>query len=215
METDVLKKHRRAVGRCPASASIAFRVFHYTTVTSHAAGFARTLIVSRSNRWRIQRRACEDPDMKRLLTTRSKIFRQHLKREQGTRSGIFFVSFYSATCLSLGDLVRRCPGQPVDLLAPWPPAAVIPRRRSIAVHFQSVTQSLVVRRPKPPIVTSRCHQRWTSKRQSQSTENLISMRFLLVGKLEVRPFGRNERVLRALGRRLSCHGNRNTTSGNG
>ena len=132
--------------------------------------------------------------MKRLLTTRSKMLRQHLKRGQGTRSGIFFVSFHSATCLSLGDLVRRCPGQPVDLLAPWPPAAVIPRRRSIAVHFQSVTQSLVVRRPKPLIVTSRCHQRWTSKRHSQSTENLISMRFLLVGKFEVRPFGRNVRV---------------------
>ena len=50
----------------------------------------------------------------------------------------FFVSFYSASCLSLGDLVQRCLGQPVDLLAPWPSAAVIPRRRSTAVHFQSV-----------------------------------------------------------------------------
>ena len=30
----------------------------------------------------------------------------------------FFVSFYSASCLSLGDLVQRCLGQPVDLLAP-------------------------------------------------------------------------------------------------
>ena len=28
-------------------------------------------------------------------------------------SGIFFVSFYSASCLSLGDLVQRCLGQPV------------------------------------------------------------------------------------------------------
>ena len=51
---------------------------------------------------------------------------------------IFLVSFYSASCLSLGDLVQRCLGQPVDLLAPWPSAAVIPRRRSTAVHFQSV-----------------------------------------------------------------------------
>ena len=51
---------------------------------------------------------------------------------------IFFVSFYSASCLSLGDLVQRCLGQPVDLLAPWPSAAAIPRRRSTAVYFQSV-----------------------------------------------------------------------------
>ena len=50
----------------------------------------------------------------------------------------FFVSFYSASCLSLGDLVQRCLGQPVDVQAPWPSAAVIPHRRSTAVHFQSV-----------------------------------------------------------------------------
>ena len=53
----------------------------------------------------------------------------------------FFVSFYSASCLSLGDLVQRCLGPLVDLLGPWPSAAVIPRRRSTAgsaVHFQSV-----------------------------------------------------------------------------
>ena len=51
-----------------------------------------------------------------------------------------FVSFHSASCLSLGDLVQRCLGQPVDVLAPWPSAAVIPRRRSTAahMHFQSV-----------------------------------------------------------------------------
>ena len=51
-----------------------------------------------------------------------------------------FVSFHSANCLSLGDLVQRCLGQPVDVLAPWPSAAVIPRPRrlSTAVHFQSV-----------------------------------------------------------------------------
>ena len=59
-------------------------------------------------------------------------------RGAGTSSGFFLVSLYSASCLSLGDLVQRCPGQPVDLLAPWPSAAVIPRRRSTAVHFQSV-----------------------------------------------------------------------------
>ena len=80
-----------------------------------------------------------------LLTNRSKMFRQHLKcsltapRRAGTSSGFFFlVSFNSASCLSLGDLVQRCLGQPVDLLAPWPSAAVIPRRRSTAVHFQCV-----------------------------------------------------------------------------
>ena len=50
----------------------------------------------------------------------------------------FLVSLNSASCLSLGDLVQRCLGQPVDLLTPWPSAAVIPRRRSTAVHFQSV-----------------------------------------------------------------------------
>ena len=78
-----------------------------------------------------------------LLTARSKMFRQHLKcsltapRRAGTSSG-FFVSFYSASCLSLGDLVQRSLGQPVDLLAPWPSAALIPHRRSTAAHFQSV-----------------------------------------------------------------------------
>ena len=55
-------------------------------------------------------------------------------------ASVFFVcvSFYSASCLSLGDLVQRCLGQPVDLLAPWTSAAVIPRGRSTAVHFQHV-----------------------------------------------------------------------------
>ena len=57
---------------------------------------------------------------------------------QEQASGFFFVSFYSASCLSLEDLVQRCLGQPVDLLAPWSSAAVIPRRRSTAVYFQSV-----------------------------------------------------------------------------
>ena len=81
-----------------------------------------------------------------LLTTRSKIFgsflfRQHLKcsltapRRAGTSSGFFFVPFYSASCLSVGDLVQRCLGQPVDLLAPWPLTAVIPRRRDGRLLF--------------------------------------------------------------------------------
>ena len=77
----------------------------------------------------------------------SKMFRQHLKcsltalRCAGTSFGFIyflFVSFHSASCLSLGDLVQRCLGQPVDVIAPWPSAAVIPRQRSTAVHFQSV-----------------------------------------------------------------------------
>ena len=80
-------------------------------------------------------------------TSKTFEFRQHLKcsltapRRAGTSFGFFFfVSFHSASCLSLGDLVQRCLGQPVDVLAPWPSAAVIciPRRRSTAVHFQSV-----------------------------------------------------------------------------
>ena len=80
---------------------------------------------------------------RRVTSPTSKMFRQHLKcsltaGRAGASLGFFFVSFYSASCLSLGDLVQRCLGQPVDLLAPWPSAAVIPRRRSTAVHFQSV-----------------------------------------------------------------------------
>ena len=59
-------------------------------------------------------------------------------QEQAPDSFFVVVSFYPASCLSLGDLVQRCLGQPVDLLAPWPSAAVIPRRWSTAVHFQSV-----------------------------------------------------------------------------
>ena len=80
----------------------------------------------------------------RHVTSRtSKMFRRHLKcslpaRRRAATSFGFFVSFYSASRLSLGDLVQRCLGQPVDLLALWPSAAVIPRRQSTAVHFQSV-----------------------------------------------------------------------------
>ena len=84
---------------------------------------------------------------RRVTSPTSKMFRQHLKcsltapRPAGTSFGFFFclfVAFHSASCLSLGDLVQPCLGQPVDVLAPWPSAAVIPRRRSTAVHFQSV-----------------------------------------------------------------------------
>ena len=83
---------------------------------------------------------------RRVTSPTSKMFRQHLKcsltapRRAGTSFGFFclFVSFHWASCVSLGDLVHRCLGQPVDVLAPWPSAAVIPRRRSTAVHFQSV-----------------------------------------------------------------------------
>ena len=109
--------------------------------------------VSRSHRWHSQTKSgawpAQHSDLRQLieaclLTTRSKMFRKHLKcsltapRRAGTSSGFFFVSFYSASCLTLGVLVQRCLGQPVDLLAPWPSAAVIPRQLSTAVHFQSV-----------------------------------------------------------------------------
>ena len=62
----------------------------------------------------------------------------------GTSSEFFF-SFYSASCLRLGDLVQRCPGQSVEMLAPWPPAGVIPRRRPTAAHFQSVERTVLRR----------------------------------------------------------------------
>ena len=62
---------------------------------------------------------------RRVTSPTSKMFRQHLKctcsltapRRAGTSFGFFFVSFYSASFLSLGDLVQRCLGQPVDSLA--------------------------------------------------------------------------------------------------
>ena len=84
---------------------------------------------------------------RRVTSPTSKMFRQRKYaawlhqdvQEQASDLFIFlFVSFHSASCLSLGDLVQRCLGQPVDVLVPWPSAAVIPRRRSTAVHFQSV-----------------------------------------------------------------------------
>ena len=98
--------------------------------------------------------------IKACLLTRSKMFRQHLKcsltapRRVGTSFGYFFGPFYSASCLSL----------PVDLLAPWPSAAVIPRRRSTAVQFQSVERRVQrnleglanVRLDEPTVV----RQRW-------------------------------------------------------
>ena len=109
-------------------------LFDYITVTSHVAGLSRTLIVSRSHmdRWHSQTKskARDEPNIQNVPTRRA-----------GTSFGFIFflfVSFHSASCLSLGDLVQRCLGQPVDVLAPWPSAAVIPRRRSTAVHFQSV-----------------------------------------------------------------------------
>ena len=110
--------------------------FDYITVTSHVALACRVDTVKQSQTQR------------RVTSPTSKMFRQreHLKcsltapRRAETSFGFIFlfVSFHSASCLSLGDLVQRCLGQPVDVLAPWPSAAVIPRRRSTAVHFQSV-----------------------------------------------------------------------------
>ena len=81
-----------------------------------------------------------------LLMTRSKMFRQHLKcsltapRCAGTSSGFFFLFLFTQPAVWAWETwySARCLGQPVDLLAPWPSAAVIPRQRSTAVHFQSV-----------------------------------------------------------------------------
>ena len=126
-------------------------LFHYITVTSHACMRLACRVqwswVDRAGDTvkQSQRRVTSPTVIEAcLLTNRSKMFRQHLKcsltasRRAGTSSGFFLVSFNSTSCLSLGDLVQRCLGQPVDLLAPWPSATVIPRRRSTAVHFQSV-----------------------------------------------------------------------------
>ena len=61
-----------------------------------------------------------------FVDARSKMFRQHLKCSlteklhqdvQEQAPDFFFVSFYSASCLTLGVLVQRFLGQPVDLLA--------------------------------------------------------------------------------------------------
>ena len=115
-------------------------LFDYITVTSHVAGLSRTQsrtpIVSRSHRWHSQTKsqAHDEPNIQQLKCSLT------APRRAGTSFGFFFlfVSFHSASSLSLGDLVQRCLGQPVDVLAPWPSAVVIPRRRSTAVHFQSV-----------------------------------------------------------------------------
>ena len=75
---------------------------------------------------------------RRVTSPTSKMFRQHLKcsltapRRAGASFGFFlFVSFHSASSPSLGDLVQRCLGQPVDVLAPWPSAAVIPQSPTV------------------------------------------------------------------------------------
>ena len=89
-------------------------------------------------------------DVGRVTSPTSNMFRQHLKcsltapRRAGTSFGFFFCLFLftqPAVCNGAWEiLVQRCLGQPVDVLAPWPSAAVIPRPRrlSTAVHFQSV-----------------------------------------------------------------------------
>ena len=129
MKTNFLKQSQRAVGRRPASASTALPLHH----CHKSCGW----LVAYSQRDRTGDTAKQS--QRHVTSPTSKMFRQHLKcsltapRRAGTSLG-FFSSFYSASCLSLGDLVPRL-GQPVDLLAPWPSAAVIPRRRSTAVHF--------------------------------------------------------------------------------
>ena len=62
-----------------------------------------------------------EKDLQLPLLTRSTIngrMRMMQCWNAGTISGIFFVSFYSASCLSPGDLVQHCLGQPVDWLVP-------------------------------------------------------------------------------------------------
>ena len=119
-------------------------LFDYITVTSHQSLACRVhwswAAVDRTGNTVKQ-------SQRRVTSPTSKMFRQHLKcsltapRHAGKSFGFvffLFVCFHSASCLSLGDLVQRCLGQPVDVLSPWPSAAVIPRRRSTAVHLQSV-----------------------------------------------------------------------------
>ena len=124
-KTDFLKQNQRAVGRRPSSASMAFLLHH-----CHKSW--RWLVAYSDREWIAQvtqskaRDECNTATVIEacLLNTRSKMFRQHLKcsstapRRAGTNSGFFLVSFYSGSCLSLGHLVQRCLGQPVDLLAP-------------------------------------------------------------------------------------------------
>ena len=100
-KTNFLKQHQRAVGRRPASASMAFPLHHCHNDTSHAAGLSRTVIVSRSHRWHSQTKskARDEPNTGRkacLLTTRSKIFRHcslTAPRRELTSSGFFFCFF--------------------------------------------------------------------------------------------------------------------------
>ena len=109
-------------------------------------GLSCTVIVSWAHRWHSQTKSkardepnsdrgpvCWRPDPK----CSDNIWLHQDVQEQVP--DFFFVSFYSASCLSLGLLVQRCLGQP------WPSAALIPRQLSTAVHFQSVEHSRVQR----------------------------------------------------------------------
>ena len=75
---------------------------------------------SRSHRWHSQTKskARDEPNIQNVPTKCSLT----APRRAGTSFGFFFlfVSFHSASCLSLGDSVQRCLGEPVDVLAPWP-----------------------------------------------------------------------------------------------
>ena len=94
------------------------------------------VIVRRSHRWHSQTKskARDNPTVIEacLLTTRSKMFRQHLKCSltapwrAGTSFGIFFCFTPPAVWAWETSLVQRCLGQPVDLLAPWPPGRLGP-----------------------------------------------------------------------------------------
>ena len=59
-------------------------------------------------------------------------------QEQAPDFFLFLFTQPAAAVWAWETWYKRCLGEPVDLLAPRPSAAVIPRRRSTAVHFQSI-----------------------------------------------------------------------------
>ena len=78
-------------------------LFHYITVTSHAAGLSRSVIVSSAGDTN-KVKARDEPNTgnsdRGMFVDRSKMFRQHLKcsltvpRRAGTSSGFFFFGFF-------------------------------------------------------------------------------------------------------------------------
>ena len=138
------------------------RLFHYITVTSYAAGLWCTVIVradresvSRSHRYTVkqsQRRGTSPTVIEAcLLTTRSKTFGKHLKcsltapRRAGTSSGIFLLFLLKQPSVWVWETWYSALSGPASRLASamtFRSEAVIPRRRSTAVHFQSVARTV-------------------------------------------------------------------------